>query len=97
MSKPGRKIGDELMQRLIEGDLIPLRDYVISDSEIRLEVRRLGEAFIYYRGGKALEVGSLKVDSKYGNVPSKDLAVNNPPEYFKLIKQSIDNWLEKGK
>lgn len=87
------KIAPGLVNRMIKGDLAPLLNYVKSDDELRLEVRRNGEAFVYYRKGKALEIGRLKVDEKYGNVPSTQLAVNNPPEYFKQIKNSIDNWL----
>ncbi len=89
-----RKIDDKLIDRLTKGDLLPLLNYIKSDNELRLEVRQNGDAFIYYRKGKALEIKKLKVDRKYGNVPNTDLAVSNPKEYFKLIKESIDNWLE---
>src|SRR5690554_6478397 len=87
------KIAPGLVNRMIKGDLAPLLNYVKSDDELRLEVRRNGEAFVYYRKGKALEIGRLKVDEKYCNVPATQLAVNNPPEYFKQIKNCIDNWL----
>lgn len=92
-----RKISEKLIDRLTKGDLIPLLDYIKKDNELRLEVRQKWEAFVYYRKGKALEIGSLKVDEKYGKVPSTELAVSNPFEYFKLIKESIDNWLNSKK
>jgi hypothetical protein len=92
-----RKINEKLIDRLINGDLLPLLNYIKSDNELRLEVRQNGDAFIYYRKGKALEIKKLKVDKKYGNVPNTELAVSNPKEYFKLIKESIDNWLESKK
>ena len=88
-----RKIDDKLIKRLTKGDLLPLLNYIKADNELRLEIRPKGEAFVYYRKGKALEIGNLKVDKKYGNVPSTELAVNNPSEYFKKIKQSINKWL----
>lgn len=92
-----RKINDKLIQRLTNDDLSPLLNYVKSDNELRLEVRRDGNAFIYYRKGKALEIKKLKVDKKYGDVPNTELAVSDPKEYFFLIKKSIDNWLINNK
>lgn len=92
-----RKIKDNLIEGLTSSDLLPLLNYIKSDDDLRLEVRQNGEAFIYYRKGKALEIGSLKVDNKYGDVPSTELAVSNPTEYFRLIKKSIDNWLSSKK
>lgn len=82
---------------MTKGDLLPLLNYIKSDDELRLEVRQKGNAFVYYRKGKALEIKKLKVDQKYGNVPSTELAVTNPKEYFKFIKESIDNWLNNNK
>lgn len=90
-----RKIDNKLIDRMTNGDLLPLLNYVKSDSDLRLEVRRNGDAFIYYRKGKALEIKNLKVDKKYGNVPSTELAISDAQEYFKQIKESIDNWLIK--
>lgn len=88
-----RKINDKLIERLTKGDLLPLLNYIKSDNQLRLEVRQNGDAFVYYRKGKALGIKKLTVDKKYGNVPNTQLAVSNPKEYFKLIKESIDNWL----
>jgi len=92
-----RKIKNDLIERMTKGDLLPLLNYIKTDNELRLEVRQKGEAFIYYRKGKALEIGSLKVDTKYCEVPDTSLAVNNPGQYFKLIKRSINNWLSSNK
>lgn len=94
-----RKIKDNLIERMVNGDLLPLLNYIKTNNELRLEVRQKGKAFVYYRKGKALEIGSrsLKVDKKYGEVPSTQLAVNNPSQYFKRIKESIDNWLSSKK
>lgn len=92
-----RKINDKLIESLTKGDLLPLLNYIKSDNELRLEVRQNGDAFIYYRKGKALEIKNLKVDKKYENVPNTELAVLNPKEYFKLIKEAIDNWLDSKK
>lgn len=88
-----RKINEKLIERLTKGDLTPLLEYIKTDKDLRLEVRQNGEAFVYYRKGKALEIGCLKVDKKYENIPPTILAVSNPSEYFSLIKKSIDNWL----
>jgi hypothetical protein len=92
-----RKIDNELINRMTSGDLSPLLSYIKSDSELRLDVRRNGDAFVYYRKGKALEIKNLKVDKKYGNVPSTELAISTPKEYFKLVKKSIDDWLDNKK
>ncbi len=92
-----RKISDKLIERLTKGDLLPLLNYINSDNELRLEIRQNDDAFIYYRKGKALEIRKLKVDEKYGNVPNTEIAVTNPKEYFKLVKDSIDKWLENKK
>ncbi len=92
-----RKIDNKFIDRMTKGDLLPLLNYIKSDDELRLEVRQKGDAFVYYRKGKALEIKKLKVDPKYGNVPPTKLAVTNPKEYFKQIKQSIDNWLNDNK
>ena len=92
-----RKIDNKLIDRMINGDLVPLLNYIKSDEELRLEVRRNSDAFVYYRKGKALEIKNLKVDKKYGNVPNTELAIINPKEYFTLIKNSIDNWLGSKK
>lgn len=92
-----RKIDNKLIERLTKGDLMPLLKYIKSDSDLRLEVRQNGDAFVYYRKGKALEIRKLKVDNKYGNVPCTALATSNPQEYFRLIKISIDNWRNSKK
>lgn len=88
-----RKIDNKLIDRMTKGDLLPLLNYIKSDDELRLEVRQKGDAFVYYRKGKSLEIKTLKVDRKYGNVPSTNLAISNPTEYFEYIKRAIDKWL----
>lgn len=92
-----RKVDDNLIARMTKGDLLPLLNYIKSDDELRLEVRQNGDAFVYYRKGKALEIKKLKVDKKYGNVPNTELAITNPKGYFTLIKKTIDNWLDSKK
>ncbi len=82
---------------MTKGNLLPLLNYLKSDEELRLEVRQKGNAFVYYRKGKALEIKNLNVDEKYGDVPDTELAINNPEKYFTLIKKSIDNWLYNNK
>ena len=88
-----RNINKKLLARLSNGDLLNLLNYIKSDNGLRLEVRQKGDAFVYYRKGKALEIKGLKVDKKYGNTPSTDLAVTNPEKFFELMKNSIDNWI----
>ena len=44
-----RKIGKKLMNRLLNGDLKPLLEYIKIDHELKLEVRRGNNAFIYYK------------------------------------------------
>lgn len=92
-----RKIGKKLINRLLNGDLKLLLEYIKIDPELRLEVRRGNNAFIYYKKGKALELKDLKVDKKYGDTPDTKLAVTEPKKYFTLIKKSIDAWLDKNK
>lgn len=57
-----RKSDDKLIDRLIKSDLLILLNYIKSDNELRLEVRQNGDAFIYYRKGKVLEIKKLRVD-----------------------------------
>ncbi len=92
-----RKIGKKLMNRLLNGDLKPLLEYIKIDHELKLEVRRGNNAFIYYKKGKALELKDLKVDKKYGDTPDTKLAVTEPKKYFTLMKETIDTWLDKNK
>jgi hypothetical protein len=91
-----RKINPDLLERLKKGDLLPLLEYVKSDSELRFEVRSGGKAVVYYRKGVALIIanGGFNVDENYGNVPPKDLARDNPEEYFRQIKKAIDDWVK---
>jgi hypothetical protein len=92
-----RRINPILLNRLTIGDLLPLLDYVKSDRELRLEVRRQGKAIVYYRKGKALEIragGRFFVDNKYakyGKIPQMDLVISDPVEYFKQMKLCIDS------
>ena len=39
-------------------------------------------------------IKTLKVDPKYGDVPSTNLAISNPTKYFEYIKKTVDKWLE---
>jgi len=88
-----RKISKSLLDRMLTGDLQNLFEYIKSDRDLRLEVRSEGDAFVYYRKGKALGIKKLEVDKKYGNVPATSLAVSEPRKYFNQIKTSIDTWL----
>jgi len=99
-----RKINEILLKRLLNGDLQPLLNYVKSDKKLRIEVRRGGKAFVYYRKGKALEIGlrSCFVDNKYVkntkfSIPDVYSAKKNPEIYFKKIKEIIDNWVDNNK
>ena len=99
-----RKINKNLLERLKKGDLLELFNYIKSDNDLRFEVRREGKACIYYRKGKALEIGlrSFSADKKYVkntdfSMPDTKLAKENPVEYFKLIKEIIDNWVDNIK
>lgn len=87
-----RKMKESLMERLTNGELSNLLNYIKKDHQLRLEVRTKDEAFVYYRKGKALEIGKFKVDRKYGNVSDTKLAASNPEEYFKKIKEAIDTY-----
>ena len=89
-----RKIDNKLIDKMIKGDLSPLLNYIKSDDELRIEVRRDGDAYVYYRKGKVLEIKTLKVDPKYGDVPPTNLAISNPTKYFEYIKKTVDKWLE---
>lgn len=90
-----RKISPKLINRLTSGDLQLLLEEIKRDPDLRLEVRRNGEAFVYYKKGKSLEIGSLKVDKKYGTVPDPNLVKKNPARYFAEMKKVIESWLLK--
>jgi hypothetical protein len=94
-----RKIDKQLKERFINGDLKPLLEYVKADKDLRLDVRRSGKAFIYYRKGLALEIGlrSFKINKKYENTLEPQSAKDHPQTYFEGTKKSIDHWLEKKK
>jgi len=90
-----RKINKNLMNELLNGGLNDLLEYIKTDNELRFEVRTKGDAFVYYKKGKALDIKKLEVSEKYGNIPDTTLAKKNPKLYFKKIKNSINIWLEK--
>lgn len=96
-----RKINSKLLERMTSGDLLPLLNYIKSDNDLRIEVRQGGKAFVYYRKGKALEIGLRKfsVDEKYVrntaySIPDMDLLKSNPTAYFKQMKIIIDNYVD---
>jgi protein subunit release factor A len=96
----GRKINKKLVKELTGGDLEILLKYIKSHPELRLEVRTDGKAFVYYRKGKALEIGlrSFNVDEEYVKntrfqLPDAKLAKTKPEEYFSRIKEIIDKWV----
>lgn len=91
-----RKINPDLKERLLHGDLHPMLEYIKSDKQLRLEVRTKGDAFVYYRKGVALKIRTMDVDKKYGKVPPKELAIQEPAKYFQQMKLAIDDWLKKG-
>ena len=86
-----RKINDKLIERMIYGDLVPLLNYIKAEEKsLRLEVRREGKAYVYYKKCKILDLGlnSYKIDDKYfesNHKPDdiKDSIINNPKKYFK--------------
>ena len=99
-----RKINSKLLERLISGDLLPLLNFVKNDKDLRLEVRQNEKAFIYYRKGKALEIGlkTFSVDEKYVKntiltIPDTNLAKSKPADYFKQMKKIIDNYVDNIK
>ena len=55
------------MKKMTNGDFLTLLNFVKSDKDLRLEVRQSGKAFVYYRKGKAIEIGlnKFRVDEKY--------------------------------
>lgn len=93
----GRKLCGRLKRRLLSGDLQKLNDYLLDNKgDLRFEIRTNGDAFVYYRKGKALEVRGQKVDKKYGNVPDCALSITNPSIYFNAMRNVIDQWVEKN-
>ena len=96
-----RKINPKLLERMTSGNLLPLLKYIKSDNDLRIEVRQGGKAFVYYRKGKALEIGlhTFSVDEKYVrnttySIPDMDLPKSNPAAYFKQMKIIIDNYVD---
>lgn len=99
-----RKINPNLITKMTNENLLPLLNFVKSDKDLRLEVRQGGKAFVYYRKGKALEIGmrKFKVDEKYIKntgflLPDVELAKTNPADYFRKIKAVIDNYVTNKK
>lgn len=90
-----RKINNKLMNEMLNGELKNLLEYIKKDNELRLEVRTDGDAFVYYKKGKALGIKKLEVNKNYGYTGNTTLAKTNPKEYFEDIKISINTWLNK--
>lgn len=100
MVKTGRKINEKLIEKMTIGDLNPLLNYLKSEKRLRLEVRRKGKCFVYYKKCKILELGvrSSHIDKKYfdNNEEPKNIMrmiVNKPEEYFKDSIKVVDHWL----
>lgn len=92
----GRKLCGRLKRRLHSGDMQKLHNYLLANqNDLRFEVRRGGDAFVYYRKGKALEIRAQKVDRKYGDTPDCSLSITDPELYFNKIRKVIDKWLVK--
>lgn len=98
-----RKIHEKLIERMTNGDLIPLLNFLKTNKEkLRLEVRQVGKAFVYYKKCKILELGlnSYSIDEKYFENNSKptdikNQVINNPELYFKETLLVVDSWLNK--
>lgn len=98
-----RKINDKLIERMTYGDLVPLLNHIKAEEKnMRLEVRREGKAYVYYKKCKILDLGlkSYKIDDKYfenKHKPDdiKDKVINNPQQYFKDTLFVVDKWLNK--
>lgn len=88
---------------MIHGDLLSLLNYIkFNKIDLRLEVRRAGKAFVYYKKNKALDLGlrSYNIDGKYfGNnkkpADMRDKVVDDPKQYFKDTLSVMDKWLYK--
>lgn len=97
----GRKINDKLIEKMTTGDLNPFLNYLKTEKKrLRLEVRRKGKCFVYYKKCKILDLGlrSSHVDKKYfknkeepNNIREK--IINKPEEYFEETIKIIDLWL----
>ncbi|MEI7676928.1 MAG: hypothetical protein WCJ03_09125 [Bacteroidales bacterium] len=100
-----RKINGKLIERMRNGDLVPLLNFLKTNNEkLRLEVRQAGKAFVYYKKCKILELGlnSYSIDEKYFENNSKptdikNQVINNPELYFKQTLSVVDSWLQKHK
>jgi len=99
-----RKINNKLIQRMTQGDLLPLLNYIKTEKKLRLEVRQEGKAIVYYKKCKILELGadSFHIDGKYfvnGKEPENmgDKVINNPEQYFKDTLSVVKKWLENNR
>jgi hypothetical protein len=98
-----RKINEKLITRMTQGDLALLLNHIKSENEnLRLEVRKGGKAFVYYKKCKILDLGynSYGIDEKYFDnaqrpADIKDRVINSPEQYFKDTMSIVDNWLAK--
>jgi hypothetical protein len=98
-----RKINERLIERMINGDLVLMLNYIKKESKkLRLEVRQVGKDFIYYKKCKVLDLGldSYSIDKKYFENSQKpndirDKLIKNPEQYFKDTLPVVDRWLQK--
>jgi hypothetical protein len=98
-----RNINEKLIVRLTLEDLVPLLNYIKTETKrLRLEVRQAGKFFVYYKKCKILDVGinNYYIDEKYfenNQKPKniKELIINNPQLYFKDTILVVDRWLTR--
>jgi hypothetical protein len=100
----GRKLSPNLIEKLKHGNLRKLFAYIKTDNDLELEVRKNLKAFVYYKKGKALEIGvnCFGVDKKYSDTVdllqlANTQAAVDPHAYFTSVKKIMNDWLCKYK
>ena len=100
----GRKLSPYLIEKLKHGNLRKLFTYIKTDNDLEFEVRKNLKAFVYYKKGKALEIGvnCFGVDKKYSDTVdllqlANAQAAIDPHAYFTSIKKIMNDWLDKYK
>lgn len=102
-----RKLSDSFMKKL-QGEWKPLLDYILSDSELDLQIRD-NYINVYYKGGNILRIkpNSFHIDEAYFKysktkegfslLSPKEIYPEKVKQYFSTTKCIMNEWYEKAK